>query len=736
MKNRVLSLLTALTLIISMTGAVPAAADTNSGASENEPASVTRDAVSSSSEPASVTDGNLSAAPAWQDGSLQAALPSEDASLSAGIYTIVPSSDTSRALGIADASTEGGAALQVQDASGGVSQRFAVTPLGGGLYSIISYASGLSLDIIGGGTANGTRIQQYRRNRTAAQQFYIRRGIAGCVIVPRVSGLAFDLPGASTAAGTYVQTYDYNGTAAQMFSFNAASAAPLSSGTYIIHTSYADSKVLDVAGASVSSGGNLQIYEENGSEAQQFTLTVLSDGSFLISPLCSSLAFDVAGGSGASGANVQQYAFNNSAAQRWSAQPTADGYYTLIPACASGHCLDIAGASSENGANAQLWESNQSSAQKFSFEMTDAGRTLPDGAFMISSTLASDKVLDIAGASTEDGGNLQIYAANASNAQKFVMSYLGGGYYNVICACSGKVLDVAGGSSASGANVRQYTANSSAGQKWRFISKGNGRCTVVSALGTVLDVAGASSASGTNVQAYAGNGSDAQQFSVIPTTAVIYTPPVKKSYLIAIDAGHQLHSNTGTEPIGPGSTTMKQKVASGTYGEWSGLNEYQLNLDVALKLRDELKKRGYDIFMIRTTNDVNISNAERAQMATAAGADILVRIHGNSVDSSSVSGALCYQPSSSNPYLSSSVIKGSQRLSQCLVNGECAATGLRNRGLLDGDDMTGINWATMPVTIVEMGFMSNQHDDLYMASASGQAAIVQGIANGIDQYFG
>ena len=71
-----------------------------------------------------------------------------------------------------------------------------------------------------------------------------------------------------------------------------------------------------------------------------------------------------------------------------------------------------------------------------------------------------------------------------------------------------------------------------------------------------------------------------------------------------------------------------------------------------------------------------------------------------------------------------------------LLQGECAVTGLPNRGILTGDDMTGINWSTMPVSIIEMGFMSNREDDLYMASGAGQNAIVKGLANGIDAYFG
>ena len=178
------------------------------------------------------------------------------------------------------------------------------------------------------------------------------------------------------------------------------------------------------------------------------------------------------------------------------------------------------------------------------------------------------------------------------------------------------------------------------------------------------------------------------------------------------------------------------KVASGTHGNASGLNEYELTLQVSLKLRDELQARGYQVYMIRETHDVNISNAERAQMAANQGADILVRIHANGSDNTSVAGALTMAPSNSNPYLGKSVISASQTLSRKIVDCFCAATGAKNQGVMQTDTMSGINWSSIPVSIVEMGYMTNRTEDLNMASTSYQTKMVQGIANGIDAYYG
>lgn len=205
-------------------------------------------------------------------------------------------------------------------------------------------------------------------------------------------------------------------------------------------------------------------------------------------------------------------------------------------------------------------------------------------------------------------------------------------------------------------------------------------------------------------------------------------------HIVAIDAGHQAKANAEKEPIGPGSSTKKAKMPEGAVGAATGVKEFELTLTVAQKLEQELSDRGYQVVMIRKGHDVNLSNAERSKIANASGAEIFIRLHANSMDNSSIYGALAMCMTNLNPY-NSELHEQSYSLSKKIINNICKLTGTKNRGVQKVDNSSAINWCEIPVSVVEMGFLTNPDEDRWMQSEEYQAKIVTGISNAVDSYF-
>lgn len=208
----------------------------------------------------------------------------------------------------------------------------------------------------------------------------------------------------------------------------------------------------------------------------------------------------------------------------------------------------------------------------------------------------------------------------------------------------------------------------------------------------------------------------------------------KTKHLIVIDAGHQKTGNFEKEPIGPGATEMKAKVAGGTVGTSTGVAEHEVNLKVALKLEAILLERGYEVIMVRRENDVNISNMERAQIANEANADAFIRIHSNGATDPGANGAMALCQTASNPY-NAKLHDQSRKLSECVLDGLTKSTGAQKNRIQETDNMSGINWSLVPTTILEMGYLTNPTEEKKMVTEEYQTLMAEGIANGIDDFF-
>lgn len=144
--------------------------------------------------------------------------------------------------------------------------------------------------------------------------------------------------------------------------------ANVSDAYYQIKTALNGSSVLDIYGAYTSDGTNLQLYQNGHGTNQGFLIKKEVDGYYSIIPLhARDKRLDVEGNGITSGTNIIQWTANNGDNQRWKIIKTSDGYYSFISKC-NGLYIDVSGAETANGTNIQCWEGNGTKAQKFILE--------------------------------------------------------------------------------------------------------------------------------------------------------------------------------------------------------------------------------------------------------------------------------------------------------------------------------------------------------------------------------
>ena len=202
--------------------------------------------------------------------------------------------------------------------------------------------------------------------------------------------------------------------------------------------------------------------------------------------------------------------------------------------------------------------------------------------------------------------------------------------------------------------------------------------------------------------------------------------------VVVIDAGHQGSGNSALEPIGPGSSEKKAKVTSGATGVSTHVDESKRNLQIALVLQKVLESRGVKVVMVRTSQNVNISNSERAKIANNAHAALFIRLHCDSVGSST-HGVLTLRPAK-NWYKGVDIVGPSKTAASDVHKAVLASTGASDRGITPRSDQTGFNWSKVPAVIVEMGVMSNPDEDRKLGTSAYQKTLADGMANGIMKF--
>lgn len=441
-----------------------------------------------------------------------------------GVYAIHSALDDSKVLDVSRASKKSGANILLYSSSGNEWQQFVIKKMEDGTYTIHLKHSGMSMDI------SGSNVLQYFPVGSESQSWKIVPiGKGYYNIICNSNNKALDASGGKAVNGTNIIVYSLNGEKNQRFRFEKIGEIQdlnmeekqLENGTYEISSSLNENQVLDVNGGSLYTGANIFLYASSGKSNQQFVFQKDSTtGLYTITSKKSGMSVVYQDGILKNGINVYQDNVTDKIGNQWMLRHIIDDYY-MIYAEDSGFCMDVTGAKTSNGTNIEIYQSNNSKAQIFKLKkISDQITTeqnvdveLQEGLYTISTGLNNSMVLDVASASTAEGANILLYKnANGAN-QKFIVQKLQNGNYIIKALCSGKVLSV------DGTNVCQKSDQGLSNQQWDLIYAGNGYYTLKEAQGSkVIDLTGGKAANRTNVGIYTHQYGAWQRFKFTQTT--------------------------------------------------------------------------------------------------------------------------------------------------------------------------------------------------------------------------
>ena len=296
-------------------------------------------------------------------------------------------------------------------------------------------------------------------------------------------------------------------------------------GIYTIKSAVDNRYVLDVYWGLKTDEANVQLYAANGTDAQKWKVTHDEAGYITITNMGSYKVLEIEGGAANNEANIQQYSPDSQRAQKWIAIKESDGSVQIVSALDPNKCMDLYWGQAKNLSNVQLYESNGTKAQRWIFtkeskadELAEKHKDdIKDGIYTIKSAVDNRYVLDVYWGLKTDEANVQLYAANGTDAQKWKVTHDEAGYITITNMGSNKVLEIEGGAANNEANIQQYSSDSQRAQKWIAIKESDGGVQIVSALdpNKCMDLYWGQAKNLSNVQLYESNGTKAQKWYFI-----------------------------------------------------------------------------------------------------------------------------------------------------------------------------------------------------------------------------
>ena len=438
-----------------------------------------------------------------------------------GVYSISTKINSKYGLDVTARKEDNGTNIELWELDTKNHQRFEIKKLDDGTYSIIALHSAKSLSVEGEKKASGANVEQNAFNNKDYQKWIISDAGDGYYYISSKSNNLYLNVDGNAKNGINVNVKTFSKGDSQKFKLNKidilSEPKTIDNGIYSICCKDNSQFALDINYSSLENGANLELYKyKNSGNNQNFKLTYLEDGCYLMESMCSSKFLTVYQSLTIDKTNVYQYESNNTYSQKWIIKPVGDGYYNIISKC--NNLYLNADGKANNGTNINVRNANNTDSQKFKFtklkdNTTQGTKTINDVIYSINSYLNNNQVIDITATSLLQGANVELFSANDRNNQKFKISYIGNGDYKIETLHSHKALTVTRSLTVDGANVEQRDYVGANSQKWVIKSAGNNFYYIISKCnGLALSIDNGKAISGANIVTKALKNSDSQKF--------------------------------------------------------------------------------------------------------------------------------------------------------------------------------------------------------------------------------
>ena len=431
------------------------------------------------------------------------------ASVAAGVYVIAPACAPSTYVGVQGASQASGANVQTAASAANTAQRWVLTLGSDGYYQLANVSSGRMLDVANGDYVATTNVWQATANGTDAQKWAIRdNGDGTFSLISKKNALALDVCNGGTEAGANLWMYWPNGSQAQRFKLKPVDL--LADGIYTFYSKLAPaSRALDVKGGSAAQNAELQACASNETFSQKFKVVRIGANAYTLQAAVSGkLVTDT-------GSRIVQQAKNDKAAasQVWTASWARGG--VVLANKQTGKIISTGTTPAAAGTPLKRADKVASSAEAF----RPANVSLLERGLYQMGTLAGNARLAAAGGSIDAGANLRLEGASSANGQKFLISPVKDGYFQIRPAFASTAATVTNGSGNNHANVELLLYTGAPSQLWKPEITDAGVVFVNRNSGKVLEAA--SGAKGANVRQATRTGKANQSWVVSKTKANI-----------------------------------------------------------------------------------------------------------------------------------------------------------------------------------------------------------------------